>query len=408
MGRGVMKKIDLSRLRPRTRREKITLAILAANAALAVLAAVCLAVCFSFPGRLQSQFAAERWTGESELRFEQLSCFMSETDSLSLNNIYEFRYKLGTKLTEASLDSPENGSLFNDAWSASGKLTVYGDHGNAECSVIAVGGDYFSFHPLRLLSGSYISEDDLMYDRVLLDRELAWRLFGGTNLQGMTVTINNMPYVVAGVVEREQDFASRKAYDGGPGMYMSYASYSELTAGEDSPGEPIECYEIVMPQPVEGFAEGLINENFAVGEGELINNSGRFTFGEIFGIIKQFGTRSMHTTSVIYPYWENAARCLGDWCALFMLLALIFGASPLVCAFVVLMILLVRGKDYLADNVPEWTAGAIDRVRKKRYGASHAPALPAAEQREQLKGESEHVKGLLHEGTDSGGGSADV
>ena len=404
-----MKKIELGRFASRIKLKKITLIILIANAALAILSAICLAVCFSFPGRLQSQLAAERWTGASELRFEQLSCFMSESDSLNLDNIYEFRYKLGKKLTEASLEAPENGALFNDAWSAFGKVKVFGDHGNAECSVIAVGGDYFFFHPLKLLSGSYISEDDLMGDRVLLDRELAWRLFGGTDLQGMTVTIDNIPYVVAGVVEREVDFASKKAYgDGGAGMYMSYSAYSALTAGEESAGAPVDCYEIVMPQPVEDFAEGLLKENFAIGSGEIINNSGRFTFGEIFGIIKQFGTRSMHTTSVIYPYWENAARCLGDWCALFMLLAIIFGVSPLVCAFVVLMILLIRLKDYLADNVPEWTVGAIDRARKKRYSASHKTALPAAGKQDELKGDSEHVKGLLHEGTDSGSGSTHV
>lgn len=364
-----MKMIELGRLKPRIKLKKITLIILIVNAALAIVSGVCFAVCFSFPGRLQSQFAAERWTGESELRFGQLSCFMSESDTLNVGNIYEFRAKLSEKLTTASIEAPENGSLFNDAWSCFGKLTVYGDHGNAECSVIAVGGDYFSFHPLKLLSGSYISEDDLMGDRVLLDRELAWRLFGGTELQGMTVTINNLPYMVAGVVEREQDFASRKALDEGARMYMSYSAYNSIMGGEELAGEPIECYEIVMPQPVEGFAEDVLKTDFAIGSGELINNSGRFSFGEIFGIIKQFGTRSMHTTSVIYPYWENAARCLGDWCALFMLLGIIFGVMPLVCAFAVLMILLIRLKDYLSDNVPEWTARALDRARKRRYGA---------------------------------------
>lgn len=371
-----MKKNTLWDFKPRIKLKKITLIILIVNAALAAMSAICFAICFLLPGRLQSQFAAERWTGESELRFAQISCFMSESDSLDVNGIYDFRRKLDTKLTEASIEAPENGSLYNDAWSTFGKLSVYGEHGDAECSVIAVGGDYFFFHPLRLLSGSYLNEDDLMGDRVLLDRELAWRLFGGTNLQGMTVTINNLPYLVAGVVEREKDFASEKADDGSARMYMSYSAYNTISGGDESAGEPVDCYEIVMPQPVEGFAEDVMENTFATGSGEVINNSGRFTFGEIFDIIKQFGTRSMHTTSVIYPYWENAARCLGDWCALFMLLGIIFGISPLVCAFIVLLILLIRLRDYLADNVPEWTEGAIDRVRKKRYDAFHKTVVP--------------------------------
>lgn len=397
-----MKKIEPGKLKPHIKLKKITLILLCVNAALALISAVCFAVCFSFPGRLQSQFAAERWTGESELRFEQLSCFMSERDTLGVGSIYEFRTKLREKLTAASIEAPENGSLFSDAWSCSGSLAVYGDHGNAECSVIAVGGDYFAFHPLRLLSGSYISEDDLMGDRVLLDRELAWRLFGGTDLQGMTVTIDNLPYMVAGVVEREQDFASEKSDGEVARMYMSYSAYNSVTGGEELSGEPIGCYEIVMPQPVEGFAEDILKNEFPIGKGEIINNSGRFTFGEIFGIIKQFGTRSMHTTSVIYPYWENAARCLGDWCALFMLLGIIFGAGPLACAFAALMILLIRLKDYLSDNVPEWTSGALDRVRQKRYNMSQKG------KQKLLKGEGKNVKGLLHKRTDSGGGSKDV
>lgn len=403
-----MKKISLGKFRPKIKLKKLTLKILTVNAALALLSAICFAVCFSFPPRLQSQFAAERWTGESELRFAQISCFMSESDSLDINGIYEFRQKLDAKLMEASLDSPENGSLYNDAWSAFGKLSVYGEHGDAECSVIAVGGDYFFFHPLRLLSGSYINEDDLMGDRVLLDRELAWRLFGGTNLQGMTVTINNLPYIIAGVVEREGDFASEKAYDGGAGMYMSYSAYNTLSGGDESMGEPVDCYEIVMPQPVEGFAEDVMENTFKIGSGEVINNSERFTFGEIFDIIKQFGTRSMHTTSVIYPYWENAARCLGDWCALFMLLAIGFGISPLVCALIALMILLIRLKDYLAENVPEWTMGAIDRVREKRYRKYRKTALPHAGKQDELKGDSGHVKGFLHQGDQSERGSTHV
>ena len=397
-----MKKIELGKFKPQIKLKKITLILLCVNAALALVSGIFFAVCFSLPGRLQSQFAAERWTGESELRFEQLSCFMSERDTLGVESIYQFRAKLTEKLTTASIEAPENGSLFNDAWSSFGSVAVYGDHGNAECSVIAVGGDYFAFHPLRLLSGSYISEDDLMGDRVLLDRELAWRLFGGTDLQGMTVTINNLPYMVAGVVEREQDFASEKADGEVARMYMSYSAYNTLTGGEEAAGAPIECYEIVMPQPVEGFAEDILKNEFAIGSGEIINNSGRFTFGEILGIIKQFGTRSMHTTSVIYPYWENAARCLGDWCALFMLLGIIFGAGPLACAFVVLMILLIRLKDYLSDNVPEWTSAALDRARQKHYNVSQKG------KQKLLKGEGKNVKGLLHKRTDSGGGSKDV
>ena len=63
-------------------------------------------------------------------------------------------------------------------------LTVSTERGNAQVKVTGVGGDYFRFHPLKLRSGSYLMETDLMKDRVLLDEELAWKLFGGMELTG--------------------------------------------------------------------------------------------------------------------------------------------------------------------------------------------------------------------------------
>ena len=35
---------------------------------------------------------------------------------------------------------------------------------------------------------------------VVLDEELAWRLYGSADLAGLSVTINKIPYVIAGVV----------------------------------------------------------------------------------------------------------------------------------------------------------------------------------------------------------------
>lgn len=74
-----------------------------------------------------------------------------------------------------------------------------------------MGGEWFSFHPLTLRSGSYINEDSLMHDQVLLDEKLAWQIFGSYELAGMTVTIGDKPFVVAGVVAIESDKASQKS-----------------------------------------------------------------------------------------------------------------------------------------------------------------------------------------------------
>ena len=359
--------------------KKKKLILLVLVCALTAAALTCFLICRALASGLDSQTAAERWAGESEMPFAQLSCFMGSKDNIAPGNIYAFRQSLEKKLTEASLEAPADTRLYSDAWSAVGDVRVTGDHGSSDAAVTAVGGSFFRFHPLRLLSGSYISEEDMMDDRVVLDRELAWRLFGGEELEGMTVTLgaDPRPYVIAGVVEREQDFASKKAHAGGMGLYMSFRAYSALSAGgsggaSGSGGAVIDCYELVMPQPVKGFAEGIVKEGLGLQDGEVLNNTGRFGVPALWSILRSFGSRSMHLTNVRYPYWENAARCVEDWCVLFFALALVFAAIPALMAAGMGLVGLIRLKDYLGKKLPALASDTVERHRRKRWqGGAH-------------------------------------
>ena len=344
--------------------KKLKLGFFITNAVLAVLGGVFLLICLHLCGGLESQKAAERWRGENELPFGQISCFMSSGDTLNLGQIYSFRRAMQNALTEASFTGPENGTIFVDAWNAFGRLNVAGEHGNGEAEAVAVGGNYFFFHPLTLVSGSYLMEDDVMDDRVVIDRELAWRLFGGDDLAGLDVTIGGMPFRIAGVVDRNRDFASRKADNGAMRIYLSYSAYRRMN-GDSEP--PITCYEVTMPQPVAGFAENIVKTNFPLGGGEMVNNTDRFTLEEIFNVLKEFGTRSMHLNSVIYPEWENAARCLVDWCALFLALAIFCAACPVVALFFTFLVTLIRIKDYLSVKVPAFVSDRVERSRQRRW-----------------------------------------
>lgn len=361
------------------KRRKKTLFI--GNIALAFMALLCLALVFRLGGVLESQKAAERWRGESGASFAQLSAFLPEGKDLSLEQIYQFRQTLETKLTEASLKMqsdagkeketepaeqgkpaiPEGLDLYIDAWSSVGEVNVSGERGSSKAEVTAVGGDYFYFHPLRLLSGSYLSEADLMEDRVILDQDLAWKLFGGTDLAGMTVEIGGVPYMIAGVVERESDFATKRAYTAGGGLFMSYRAYMGMAQ------DAIECYEIVLPQPIGGFAETLMKDSFPLNGGELVNNSQRFSPESLWQMLRAFGTRSMQRSNVIYPYWENAARFLGDWCALAFALCLLFALLPSLCGFIWLLAALIRVKDLLTKKLPQLVSQALDKRRMKRF-----------------------------------------
>lgn len=363
---------------------------------LAIVCAVCavLAIAFGITahilgGKLSSQQMAERWRGENELKFSQVSCYIPVDEKISLQQIYAFRTEIVKKLEEAAIEDQDVDTLFADAWSTTGRVNVASGLGKGEAAVIAVGGRFFDFHPIRLISGSYFNEDDLMKDRVLLDEELAWLLFGGTELDGMEMTINGKPFVVAGVIEREQDFASKKAYTAGMGLYMSYEAFSSLqsadstasaqteggSAAQTNPDAGASCYEFVMAEPVDGYAKSLADEKFPIGHGEILENSDRYGFGRMLKLIGQFGSRSMQTLGVAYPYWENAARCIEDWYGLCLFLALFLAVLPLIMIIVNVVRYLKLGKDKLEDDViPKLKDGAEEAIRvrqRRRWERKH-------------------------------------
>ncbi|NLT63301.1 MAG: ABC transporter permease, partial [Clostridiales bacterium] len=184
-----------------------------------------------------------------------------------------------------------------------------------------------------LLSGGYIYDSDLMKDRVVLDYDLSWKLFGGTQLEGMTVKINGKPYYVAGVIQRETDKFTKKAFTGEPVIFMSYSAFSELNEEAE-----IGCYELSMPDPISEFSKITATEGFASSEPVVVENSKRFGFMNIYNIFKNFGSRSVADKGVIYPYWENAARVAEIYIARLYVIIALLAAFPFIC----LIILLVR------------------------------------------------------------------
>ncbi len=312
-------------------------------------------------GRLLSQWAAERWRGENEREFCQISCFLPPDSGVGLKEIYTFRYALLDDLNAAGVEWKEGLYPFVDAWSCEGKMKISGEKGSSEASMQAVGGQFFAFHPLRLLSGSYIVEGDLSPDRVLLDSELAWELFGGVELTGMRVQVNGEEFIVGGVVEREKDSASRRAYTGEKGFFMSYDAYRAI-AGKDR----IDCYEVVLPETVRGYAAQLVAERFPNKEGETVVNTGRFAFERLLQLARDLPQRAAHGGTVSYPYWENAARIAENECSVLAVGSLSLGLPAAITAVIELIRALARGKTALEEEIlPRAKEGVEEAVRKR-------------------------------------------
>ena len=356
--------------RKRKRLKKKTRVLLVICASMIVAAALFFGAWQYLAHLLDTQQAAERWEGEGELNFKQITCFLPADQTIVLKDITTFRTAAVKAMQDAALDTAENPHLMVDGWSTTAKLYTSGEHGKGEASVIAVGGDYFEFHPLRLLSGDYIQQSDLMKDRIVLSEEVAWLLFGGTDVAGMSMKLNGTPYVIAGVVEQEKDFFSKKSNSDGLDLYMSYDAL--LAIDENA---KINCYELVMANPVKGFAMKAVKDKFPIGRGEILCNSDRYDYEKMMDQVIHFGTRGSQTSGVVLPYWENAARMTEDWCALCCLL----GTVSLLFPLIVLIILALQSgrqvkrklEDDILPDLSEKTQEAIRKRQRRRWERRH-------------------------------------
>ena len=114
-------------------------------------------------------------------------------------------------------------------------------------------------------------------------------------------------------------------------VYLDYSARVLL-----SPGGAL-CYEVVLPEPVRGFAKGVVTDSFGK-LGLIVESTDRFSFGNSLRRLKTLGTLGARTEAVAFPSWENAADCAETWCALLRGL----GLACLVCPAVLALLLLRR------------------------------------------------------------------
>ena len=338
--------------------------LISVNALLLIAFIVCMAASASIRNTLRSQQAATAWAGQSGERFAQISAFLPEGSAFDENAIRSLHGSIDRALIEASITANEGRTYYTDAWSTEGEVSIIGSRGSSQARVFGVGGDFFLFHPLYLRDGSYLSGDDLMKDRIVLDEELAWRLFGAVDLAGLEVLIDGRPHIVAGVISREDDFASSKAYTGGAGMFMSYESLNELMDGDAE----IICYEIVMPDPITGFAFNTLTDSFPDKDSAIVENSARYSLSSIINVIGSYGARSMRNDGIIFPYWENAARYTEDWLALLLVLSFALIVFPVVSGLAYgiksIRFLFGRSRGAIAKKVEEKDEREAEKYRQ--------------------------------------------
>lgn len=312
---------------------------------------------------LIDQQAAARW--DEEGGSAQVSCFLSEGVEMDELKIIGFEKELEKSLLEvlpADAQSSENGKrLFIDAYSSMGKITVASEKGKLEANAVGIGGDFFLFHPLQLVSGGYFSGNDLMKDSIILDEDAAWQLFGSNDIAGQSVMIGGVPHYVSGVIKRP---TGKFAESAGLKETVIFVSNETLTAHGQSSG--ISIYEVVAPNPVKNFVYKCVKEKLGVKEDDMVvvENSARYSLESLIPVILEFGNRSMQNYAVKLPYWENIARGWEDIKSLVLLCQFVLLLVP---GVIILVFLVIKWKNrnFTWKDVGHYIIDTKDRVVQK-------------------------------------------
>ena len=269
---------------------------------------------------MDSQHLARRWQAESETPYAQATAYFESEAALSEEDIYSFRQKADQALIDAGLEAPEGGGLYLDAWCGRSELSLSTERAGAavKAQALALGGDWFAFHPLPLSSGVYLGAEDLMHDRVVLSRSLAFDLFGAVDVAGLELTIEGRPYLVAGVVELPDDkFTSQLKLN--QSWIFVYA--------DQLPDLKFTCYELVMADPLDGFAASRLREVFP--EAQVVENSSRFQLKYIWQLTRHFAQSRIAEKGIAFPWWENASRVVEARLALLLAVLAVAALPPL-------------------------------------------------------------------------------
>ena len=308
------------------------------------------AISGSLAADLPSQNAVTRYAPKGG--YAQASAFIKPENAISVETMLMFDYQLTHELEERAFEEEEGGGRsYIYAYSAPvGELRLRSSRASATATATAVGGDFFIFHPYKLLSGSYFGGDDENGDGVMLDADTAWTLFGSSNVAGMEVEINDRAYPVRGVIQREKGSFAKTS---GDEKSMIFVSFGVVNSGSNdmydfsdfgmmdtmsSSGTGATCFEMLMKNPVKHFVPDVLTkvlkDSFALKDEdfEVVENSSRFSFVSELNVLKNFGNRSMKMVSIVYPGWENRARAYEDVLSVLLLFRLLLLIYPIVFA----------------------------------------------------------------------------
>lgn len=309
-------------------KKRLLYAVIAGLNAVSLTAALALTIAGSSIARTQSyNRAAQKWDRDGES--SQISCYFSDDAGFTTDGVYALRAHLNKTLQDAVSRPDGKTPEIPDAYSTPiGSDLITGDNtGKGEAELTAVGGEFFLFRDFRLLSGAYFSDRDLMQDGAVIERSLAWTLYGSANVAGQNIYIGGVQFYIAAVIDDPTDKYQKRTINELPRVYVSYKGAEQLPSvryssqeqgyggytGGDAPAQlrKVSCYECIMYDPVENFAYSTVNKylkDMYKEKYKAVNNTKRFTSSAMVKAYKKRSDYAVRKDTITYPYWENASR----------------------------------------------------------------------------------------------------
>lgn len=357
-----------------------------------LLIAIFLSVYMQHVVQLQySQQQAKRWQEDPSIKYHQVSAFMQQDCKIEFETIKEVRARIQEKLIQASYSQDSvSGRLWIDCYVAKtkdsiSKLSELGAKGVDEVNIIGVGGDFFLFHTPTLLAGSTFGDKDITQDKLVIDENTAWALFGSSDIAGKTVEIEGKSFVISGVYQVPRDKNEKLAMGKENYIYMDYDTFHTLY-----PEKAIVSYEAIIPNPVNGFAMIALKEAFgenadqlyaddvmlSFSDKEFLDNTNRFEVWHLMKKLFHMPILLMRTTQVSYPYWENAVRALEWKLQMILSLQILCLLLPVVTIGLLVVILYKNTKENIKlyhKKIIEVVTGYFEQKRKTEW--EHKEAL---------------------------------
>ncbi len=231
---------------------------------------------------------------------------------ITYDGINAFRVNIDERLISDSHSA--NGRLWYDGFISFGRSSVSAlDSASFMAEKITAGGDFFTLYDLDFLTGTPFYSDDNYSDRAVIDERCSFRLFGSVDSIDMPIVIDSKEYYVAGVFRAEDSKAWSVQFGEEPVV---------IIPDRIADGNLYSAYEIVLPDPVNNYALGVVSE--AVGDNAVtVDVTNRYSLKNLFSHLPELPYRSYVTRDVAFPWFENSARGELDRLSVMLALSLI-------------------------------------------------------------------------------------